>query len=297
MLSWLPGPIKGILAFLFLSVHTIFWCTLVYVITLVKYLSPNKRWRRYWSDVLLHFSENWIQSNRHTGTLFGLNKGLTITALPKLSRNQWYFLTCNHQSWTDPVLLSIALNKKVPFFKVFLKDSLKFMPFLGPVFYALEYPRLKRYSQEKIKKNPSLRGKDIQTTLRCCEKALERPTTLMSFIEGTRFTKKKHQQQNSPFEHLLLPKPGGFALTIGVMKNHITHFLLATIAYPNKMSFWDYLCGRVQDVKIHVEEIEIPKDFFQKNYLEDPEYREALKDWLNGIWERKDKKMAELLAS
>ena len=57
----------------------------------------------------------------------------------------------------------------------------------------------KRYSEEKIKKNPSLRGKDIEKMKKAFKRLSVNPGTVFSFSEGTRFTEKKQKDQNSPY--------------------------------------------------------------------------------------------------
>ena len=43
---------------------------------------------------------------------------------------------------------------------------------------------------------------------------------MISFLEGTRYTKAKHDQQKSPYRHLLKPKTGGIAMAQIVSNNY-----------------------------------------------------------------------------
>ena len=45
----------------------------------------------------------------------------------------------------------------------------------------------------------------------------------------------------------------------------------------------------MSDIKIKVRTIEIPEDLLNKDYSKDSQYRDDLKDWLNKIWEEKDR--------
>ncbi len=70
------------------------------------------------------------------------------------------------------------------------------------------------------------------------------PVTVFSFAEGTRFTLKKHHNQNSPFKNLLRPKEGGLATALSLV-NKIDSLIDFTIKFDSKKtSFWDYLCGK-----------------------------------------------------
>ena len=53
------------------------------------------------------------------------------------------------------------------------------------------------------------RGADLEATRRSCERFATRPTSIMNFVEGTRFTPAKHTGQDSPYTHLLRPRAGG----------------------------------------------------------------------------------------
>src|SRR3546814_16244556 len=87
---------------------------------------------------------------------------------------------------------------------------------LGLACWALEYPFMKRYTKAFLAKNPELAGKDLEITRQACELFKRQPVTVVNYLEGTRFTTAKRQQQQSPFTHLLKPKDGGVALaTIG----------------------------------------------------------------------------------
>jgi hypothetical protein len=55
-----------------------------------------------------------------------------------------------------------------------------------------------------------------------------------------------------------------------------------------KRSFWDYLCGRMNSVKVIIRDIKIPEKFLNTNLLENKILRSEFKDWLHNIWNEKD---------
>lgn len=57
---------------------------------------------------------------------------------------------------------------------------------------------MKRYSRAYLLRHPERRGKDVETTRRSCEKFRRHPTTIVNFVEGSRFTQEKHQK---PIRH------------------------------------------------------------------------------------------------
>src|SRR3546814_9530339 len=111
----------------------------------------------------------------------------------------------------------MAFNRRIPLLKFFLKQELIKVPLLGLAWWALDFPFRKRFTRAEIEANPSLKGKDLETTRKACEKFKEMPTSVMNFFEGTRFTQAKHDQQQSPYEFLLKPKAGGTAFALSAM--------------------------------------------------------------------------------
>ena len=74
----------------------------------------------------------------------------------------------------------------------------------------------------------------MEEARKSCEQLISQPFTLLNYLEGTRFTQEKHDQQQSPYTHLLKPKAGGLALAISILGDKIdavsyTHLTLPTI--------------------------------------------------------------------
>ena len=177
--------------------------------------------------------------------------------------------------------------------KFFMKNVLIWVPVIGLAWWALDMPFLKRYTKEEIKKNPELRGKDIQAMEKSFERYSRYPVSIFSFAEGTRFTEKKKIDQSSEFGNLLNPKTGGIGLTLTTMP-YIKLLLDFSIHYEDeRRSFWDFLCGRLSHVNVKARVIDIPQNLLGKSYEDDPAFREELKQWMNGIWSDKDRYLEE----
>ena len=172
--------------------------------------------------------------------------------------------------------------------KFFMKHVLIYVPVIGICWWALDMPFLKRYTKEQIKKNPALKGRDFKEMRKSLNHYSLHPVSVFSYAEGTRFTQKKHEAQDSPYTNLLKPKEGGMALALSVIPS-IKFLIDITIIYESpKRSFWDYLCGRLKNIKIFVKKIEIPKEFLNEKLAEDDRLRSNFKAWLNNIWKDKD---------
>lgn len=57
-----------------------------------------------------------------------------------LERQNWYLVIANHQSWVDILVLQKVFTNRIPFLKFFLKQQLFYIPLLGIVWWALDFP-------------------------------------------------------------------------------------------------------------------------------------------------------------
>lgn len=160
---------------------------------------------------------------------------------------------------------------------------------MGLAWWALDFPFMKRFTKEEIEKNPKLKGKDIEITRKACEKFKTDYVTVMTFPEGTRITKEKHDRQKSPYKYLLKPKAGGLSFTISAMGDKFHRLLNVTIVYPDGVkTFWEFLCGKVKEVDVFIDTLPIPENFAKAD-LDDKNFQSEFNGWLNDMWLNKDK--------
>lgn len=296
MLNWMRGPVLGVLMLVLLIGNTIFWGVPAMLVIVVKILMPTARLRAQVTEVVVLLAETWSKVNTAVARAL---MGTTYENQVPLGLNpRGQYLACsNHQSWTDIFMLMQALVGKAPYFKFFLKQQLIWVPILGMAWWGLDYPFMKRYTKEQISKNPRLKGKDLETTRKACERFRSSPVLVLNFLEGTRWTPAKHARQASPYRHLLKPKSGGLSYAISAFGDKFQSLLDITIVYPDgRSSLWDFLCGRVPRVIVQVHEIEIPRDIIDGDYENDPEARARVHRWVGGIWEAKDRRISDILA-
>ena len=295
MLDFLPAPVKGALVTLLILISTLVWYPFLLLLALIKLLVPLKPVRTLTTRGLNGIARIWNDSNAMFIRLFNRIEW-HVENNAALSRDQWYFVTCNHQSWADILVVQNILNQRIPLMKFFLKKELLWVPLLGIAWWALDFPFMKRYSREKLMKKPELRGKDLETTRRACEKFQYTPVAVFNFMEGTRFTPEKHAHQSSPYRHLLKPRAGGTGFVLGAMGTKLQIMLDITIVYPDGVGgIWDYLCGRIRRVVVHIDQKTIPAEFLGRNYNEDREFRIAFQKWVTALWEEKDERVESLL--
>lgn len=251
-------------------------------------LIPSKDWQTLCTRAIDQVATLWAGVNNLYLDKIQKTK-IEISGLEQLNPKEWYLVVANHQSWLDVVMLHRAFNRKIPVLKFFVKDQLKWVPLLGFCWWAMGCPFMKRYSKEYLAKNPHKKGQDLLSTQKAVDKFKRAPVSVMSFVEGTRFTSTKKEQQNSPYTHLLKPKAGGISFVISTMGDQLSCLLDVSIVYAEeKHSLWDFLCKRVSSAKISVRRIPIPAQFNTPELVEHNELHNEFKAWLNQQWTEKD---------
>jgi 1-acyl-sn-glycerol-3-phosphate acyltransferase len=291
------STLKGIVTFSLLTANVLFWSVPLMFVALLKFLVPVPAWRRMTSRGMIRAAEAWISTNN---AIFGLMNALQLDArgTDDLRRKDWYLVISNHQSWVDILVLQAVFNHHIPFLKFFLKQQLIWVPVLGLCWWALDFPFMRRHSPEYLAKHPGMRGKDLAATRKACEKFREIPTSVMNFVEGTRFTEEKRLRAKSPYKHLLPPKAGGAAYVLSAMGGTLRAMLDVTIVYRHGIpTLWDLCCGRLEPVIVDVRRRGIEDWTASGDYTEDKAFKKRFRDSLDVIWAEKDVLLDDLLKS
>ena len=293
MLNRLPAPLTGIIVSLLLLTNLLAWAVPVYSLILLKLLTWG-RVRTLISRCIAWLAQHWAAVNVWVWRRL-LNIDWDLRGVEKLDPRGKYLVVCNHQSWNDIPMLMTAFDRRAPFFKFFIKQQLIWVPILGLVWWGLDYPFMKRSTPAQIRKNPALKGHDLEATRQACAKYRNQPVTILNFLEGTRFRAEKHARQDSPYRYLLKPRTGGLALVLGAMGEQLDAVLDITIVYPQGAGeLWNLLCGRLQSVILEVRPLTIPERFAGADYANDPAFRADIQKWVSALWAEKDRRIDEL---
>ncbi|MEO8778347.1 MAG: acyltransferase [Rhodanobacter sp.] len=293
MFATFPYLLRVPLAMLLLALNSLLHVVPLLVLALVKVIVPVAVVRRLLSRILVLIAESWIGVNNLLFQLFTRIRW-QVEGLAGLRRDGNYLVLCNHQSWVDIAVLQKVFNRRIPFLRFFLKQQLIWVPLLGPAWWALDFPFMKRYSAKTLLRHPELQRKDREATRRACEKFRHMPMAVMNFVEGTRFTPAKHDAQSSPFRYLLRPKAGGVAFVLDAMGSALHAVVDVTIVYPAGVcTMMDLIAGRVRDIRVHVRERPIDPGLIG-SYDENPAFRGQVKAWVNGLWREKDAQAARM---
>jgi 1-acyl-sn-glycerol-3-phosphate acyltransferase len=282
MLARLPAALRGALTGFTLGVNTLVTATSMILPALIKAVLPFEAVRRGCDRALNGLASNWVAVNN--AWLRAVSPpAWDVQGVEGLHRQGWYLVSSNHQSWVDILVLQRVFHDRIPFLKFFLKQELIWVPVIGLAWWALDFPFMKRG------KGHGARHSDLQATRDACEKFKRIPTSVINFVEGTRFTPAKRAQQKSPYTHLLKPKIGGLGIALATMGEQFEALLDVTIVYPNgSPTFWDLLCGRVDAVIVRVQQREIPAEVLGSDPIGDKEYRQRISGWAEAQWVEKD---------
>ena len=286
--------VKGAATITLMGLNVVFWIVPLMLVALCKLLVPLAAWRQLANRWLTAIAECWIAGN---GTIFRLmgSMPITIAGLEGLERRQWYLVVSNHRSWVDILVLQSVFNRRIPFLKFFLKQELVWVPLLGLAWWALDFPFMRRYSSEFLARYPHLRGRDLEATRRACERFRLMPTSVMNFVEGTRFSVTKRDATGSPYSELLPPRAGGISFVLSAMGGILHSMLDVTIAYRARTpTLWDLCCGRLARVVVDVRKRAIEAWMAQGDYANDSAFRERFQAWLGGIWAEKDRLLPKM---
>ena len=291
MLTRLPHALRGTLTSIAIGANTLVVFLLMVAPALVKLLVPAPVVRGACDRVLNALASGWVGINN--AWMAAVNPAAwDVQGVDELHRHGWYLVSSNHQSWVDILVLQRVFHRRIPFLKFFLKRELIWVPVIGLAWWALDFPFMKRGSGRDAQ------SADLRTTREACEKFKRIPTSVINFVEGTRFTPAKHAQQKSPWRHLLRPKIGGMGIALATMGEQFEALLDVTIVYPHRTpTFWDLLAGRVDAVTVRVRQRPIPPEVLGGDPLTDRAYRQRIADWTELQWADKDRLMEELLGA
>lgn len=181
-------------------------------------------------------------------------------------------IVVNHQTWFDIPILQHVVTGQGPILKFLIKRQLVWLPIVGWICYALNFPRLNRGGGGRAQRQDFDAIKAASSTMH------KECGALLIFAEGTRITEEKHRNQNSPYKKLLIPRPGGLKIALSTMPPD-TPVVDITINYKSgETNFWKCLHGASRDIDIHIEE---------HNAAEIIDAR----SWLRDRWEQKDKRL------
>lgn len=285
MLEKIKNFYYGMVSIVLLLINTAIVAVPIVSLSLLKLLIPIKSLQFFLGSILEFFARIWVSLNIFAVKLISPTE-IIFEQDEKLKKDGSYLVICNHKSWLDTLLLQLVFHKKIAFPKFFMKYQMIYVPFIGLACWALDFPVMRRYSKEYLEKNPEKKGEDIRRTKEYCEKMPKRPTTIINFVEGTRYTLQKAKK--SKYKNLLNPKAGGIAVILEALSGRLDGILNTIIIYESsKETLWRFMTRQTKRIRIKMEFIPLPK-IPLKDYFGNEQDKEEFQQWLNKLWQRND---------
>jgi 1-acyl-sn-glycerol-3-phosphate acyltransferase len=191
----------------------------------------------------------------------------------------------NHQQMPDitTIMAFARAKKRLGDLKWFVKRALRPVPGLG---WGMQFLNCLFVNRDWAKDREMI----VKTFSTIVTERI--PLWLISFAEGTRVTPEKLARNHEyavrsgqqPTEHVLLPRTRGFVASVQGMGEHISAVYDLTIGYVEGVpTLWQYICGRVRHVHLHVRRFPIE---------ELPRLENELAEWLTARYQEKDRLLA-----
>jgi len=292
LLSRAADAARGGIVLLALGLNTILLTLVLLLCAIAKLLAPTEAARSGVRRFLARLPVAWIAINNGLFTVMRITEW-DIELPPGLSRDGCYLVLSNHQSWADVLILQRSFNRRLPFFRFFVKSSLIWLPILGQAWWALDMPFMKRHSKELLARRPELRGQDLENARKTCEKFRDMPVAMMNFPEGTRISEHKRLGRESSYRNLLEPRIGGIGQVFYALGEQLDALVDVTILYTGTdpaapLSLWRLVSGQIPRVVVRARQLQIPAHLLGRNFATDLEFREELAAWVRHLWREKD---------
>jgi 1-acyl-sn-glycerol-3-phosphate acyltransferase len=283
--------IRGAVTIVLLTLNAAFWGTCIALLGIIKFAihvtAPRSRARTRVILMLASLATRWVGGNdwifdRMLPTQWVI-EGIGDDVKP----DGHYLIVSNHLSWVDIFALFRAFHGRAAFIRFFLKQQLFWTPILGQACWALEFPFMRRYTPEYLEKHPEKRGTDLATTRKACQRYRNFPVAILNFLEGTRFSKSRHAEQQSPYRYLLRPRIGGISFVLAALGDQLDAMYDVTLAYPpdNDVTIFQFVTGRIPKIIVHARRVALSASFD----------RDAVKTWIDAMWKEKDELLDKLL--
>ncbi len=283
--------IRGLLPLTFITLNLVFWIIPLILLALAKLVIPVSLIKRGIYQLMLAIYAAACQIDiflfkRILGIRFDFD-------LPQeLERDKNHLIISNHQSWADILVFQSILINRTPIIKFIVKKELLFLPLVGLICWAYEYPMVHRRSFKKdgaVKPNRKIDLEILESKL---GGLTYHAASIINFAEGTRFNLEKHEKYGSPHKNLLRARTGGLFFILDTFGDKIDYLLDFTIMYDcEEPVFFKFLGRKCKAVKIQANRISLyellPELSNETGQLE----FEKVDAWLKIRWLEKDRQL------
>lgn len=288
--------VRAVAVVFLLSLNLAFWGTLVFLCGMFRLVTRGAARQRV-IVAAASLADRWVAGNDRVFDAL-LDVEWDVSGVDKLRGDARYLVIANHVSWIDVFAVTRVFRGRLPFPRIFLKRILILFPFAGLGCWALDFPFMRRYSPTYLAKHPEKRGRDLETTRIACRRYRGVPVSILNFVEGTRFTREKHEDQQSPWPHLLRPRVGGISFVVASLAGQLDGIVNVTLVYPSlDVTALEFARNRVPRVVVRARAVPIPDEFRDDAITEPGPVRDRFRIWIERLWSEKDAIVAAEMAA
>lgn len=288
--------LKAVSFLILVILNLMFHFTLIVPFSLGKFI-PIEAMRRASVKIITSIATRWSDVNSFLIDLIIKTRiDLQFSERTQLlNKKLSYAVIVNHQSSVDILVLQYLFSAKVPYFKYFLKKELMWVPMLNLAWWALDFPFMKRYTREQLKRKPHLAGKDLEVVRKMVATYKKQKVAILNFVEGSRRTTERALSEGKKrvYQHLLRPHSSGLSVVLSFMKDQLEGVLDITILYPQEnVTMKDFIKGKIPWIKVYADLIPLEEVPIEPNG-ELAHLSKGMHRWLNERWQLKDEWLAE----
>ena len=280
---------KGILPLAFITLNLTIWILPLLLLALIKLIVPLQPVKQAVYKLMLGI---YFVAVKIDLVLFQwiLNIRFEVDSLDDLQVDKNYLVVSNHRSWADILVYQSILIDHSPIIKFIVKKELLYLPLVGLICWAYEYPLVHR----KSIKDGATGNANLKTDQKILKDKLldigRNPAAIINFAEGSRYTEERRDRYNSPHTNLLKSRAGGLFFILQAFGHQFDYLLDFTILYDcTEPVFFKFLGGKCRKVKVRVNKF-LMSDLLQS--LSDSSNTlsfEKVDEWLKTLWSGKDK--------
>lgn len=280
--------IRGALPLLFITLNLAFWIGPLILLALLKLLLPVPLIRKGLYRIMIGIYGLACQVDIF---LFKVVLGIEfdVDSLDELKTDETYLIVSNHQSWADILVYQTVLINRTPIIKFIVKRELLFLPLIGLICWAYEYPMVERRSFKSRKKQRTNRKNDLDTLKDKLADIGRNPAAIINFAEGTRFNREKKAKYGSVHRNLLQPHTGGLFFILDTFGSQFDALLDFTVSYDClEPVFFRFLGGRCRRVRVRVNRLPMPRLLQMLSDDSGSIDYGKVDAWLKDRWQQKD---------